>query len=197
MTAPDPAPAPTSRRAWTTLVPLAVFAGLAALFVVGLRQDDPSRIPSVLLDKPVPASTLPPLQGLMREGAPVPGIDPAALKGAVTLVNVWASWCGPCREEHPQLMALMDEPGLRIVGINYKDDPENARRFLGALGTPYTAVGVDSAGRAAIDWGVYGVPETFLVDPEGVIRYKHIGPITEPAMRDTLLPKIRELAAKP
>jgi cytochrome c biogenesis protein CcmG/thiol:disulfide interchange protein DsbE len=192
----DAAPASRPRRAWAVLLPLAVFAALAALFIVGLRQEDPSRIPSVLLDKPVPALELPPLQGLVRDGAPIPGLKPADFKGAVTLVNVWASWCGPCREEHPQLMALAGEPGLRLVGINYKDDPENARRFLGALGLPFSAVGVDSTGRAAIDWGVYGVPETFLVDRDGIIRYKHIGPITAEALERTLRPKIRELGGK-
>ncbi len=188
-------PAPARRRAWALLLPLLIFAALAGLFIVGLRQEDPSRIPSVLLDKPVPASELPPLEGLLSSGAPVPGINPEDFKGAVTLVNVWASWCGPCREEHPQLMALKGEPGVRLVGINYKDDPENARRFLGALGLPYAAVGVDTSGRTAIDWGVYGVPETFLVDQNGIIRYKHIGPITAESLERTLLPKIRALAA--
>lgn len=190
-------PAPARRRLWTTFLPLLVFAGLAVLFLVRLQDDDPSRIPSVLLDKPAPATDLPPLEGLAtREGIPVPGLKSADFQGKVTLVNVWASWCGPCREEHPQLLALAQEPGIRLVGINYKDDPENARRFLGSLGLPYAAVGVDAKGRTAIDWGVYGVPETFLVDRKGVIRYKQIGPISATALEQTLLPKIREVVGE-
>jgi cytochrome c biogenesis protein CcmG/thiol:disulfide interchange protein DsbE len=96
----------------------------------------------------------------------------------VTIVNVWASWCAPCRQEHPLLMDLAKDPSVRVVGVNYKDNPENARRFLGQLGNPFAVVGVDPSGRAAIDWGVYGVPETFVVGPDGTVRHKHIGPLT-------------------
>lgn len=192
----DTVPAPAKRRLWTTFLPLLVFAGLAALFYARLQDDDPSRIPSVLLDKPAPATELPPLDGLSKDGAPVPGLASADFQGKVTLVNVWASWCAPCREEHPQLLKLASEPGIRLVGINYKDDPENARRFLGALGLPYAAVGVDANGRTAIDWGVYGVPETFIVDRKGVIRYKHIGPISAAGLEQTLLPRVRAIAAE-
>ncbi|MGE0211048.1 MAG: DsbE family thiol:disulfide interchange protein [Parvibaculaceae bacterium] len=190
------APASTGRRLWTTFLPLLVFAGLAVLFLVRLQDDDPSRIPSVLLNKPAPVTELPPLEGLSKDGVPVPGLKSADFEGHVTLVNVWASWCAPCREEHPQLLALAQEPGVRLVGINYKDNPENARRFLGALGLPFAAVGVDESGRTAIDWGVYGVPETFLVDRKGVIRYKHIGPISATGLEQTLLPKVRAIAAE-
>ena len=112
----------------------------------------------------------------------MPGLDSASLKGQVTVVNVWASWCAPCREEHPVLMQLARMQGVRLVGINYKDQAENARRFLGALGNPFSAVGADTAGRAAIDWGVYGVPESFIVDANGAIAYKHVGPLTEQAL---------------
>lgn len=106
----------------------------------------------------------------------------AALRGHPVVVNVWASWCGPCRQEHPLLVELAKDPSIRVVGINQRDDPDNARRFLGALGNPYAAVGLDPKGRASIDWGVYGVPETFIVGPDGTIRHKHIGPLTAETM---------------
>jgi cytochrome c biogenesis protein CcmG/thiol:disulfide interchange protein DsbE len=160
------------------LLPVLVFTALAALFLFRLFSGDPSRIPSALIGRPVPSFALAPLPGLMHEGQPVPGLSDADLKaGTVTVVNVWASWCGPCRQEHPALMQLARSPSLRMVGINYKDNPENARRFLGALGSPFVAVGADPTGRTAIDFGVYGVPETFIVGPDGTIRYKHIGPV--------------------
>jgi cytochrome c biogenesis protein CcmG, thiol:disulfide interchange protein DsbE len=182
------------RRLIMALLPVLVFAGLAVLFAIGLTRDDPSKVPSVLIDKPAPQFELPPLEGLTRQGVPVPGFATADLaQGHVTLVNIWASWCAPCREEHPHLMTLSEIDGVRLVGINYKDAPENARRFLGALGLPYSAVGVDRSGRTFVDWGAYGVPETFLVDGQGIIRYKYIGPITPKALDETLLPRIREL----
>jgi cytochrome c biogenesis protein CcmG/thiol:disulfide interchange protein DsbE len=118
----------------------------------------------------------------------------ADLKGGVTLVNVWASWCGPCRDEHPLLIELARDPAIRLVGINYKDQPENARRFLGSLGNPFAAVGVDASGRAAIDWGVYGVPETFVIAPDGTIAYKHVGPITQATLQGPLREAIRKAA---
>lgn len=189
------APAPARRRLWTTLLPLLVFAGLAVLFYARLQDDDPSRIPSVLLDKPAPVTSLPPLDGLSKDGVPVPGLANADFQGNVTLVNVWASWCAPCREEHPQLLKLAAEPGIRLVGINYKDDPENARRFLGALGMPFAAVGVDANGRTAIDWGVYGVPETFVVDARGIIRFKHVGPLAPADLARELAPAIERARA--
>jgi len=174
-----------------------VFAVLAAIFAVGLTNKDPGRIPSVLLGKPVPEFELPPLGGLMEVGEPVGGLATRDLKtGEVTLVNVWASWCVPCRQEHPYLMALANQHGVRIAGLNYKDKPENARRFLGSLGNPFKRVGVDNKGSATVDWGVYGVPETFLVDGAGVIRYKWIGPITPRALKEELLPRVRSTQAK-
>jgi len=186
---PAEAPARASRMRILYLVPLFVFAALALLFLVRLYAGDPSQVPSALIGRPVPAFTLEPLPGLSQAGQPVPGLSDADLKGRVTVVNVWASWCVPCRQEHPALAELAKNPAVRVVGINYKDNPENARRFLGSLGNPFAAIGIDPNGRAAIDWGVYGVPETFIVGPDGTIRYKHVGPLTPetlPAFREAL-----------
>ncbi|MBL0403510.1 DsbE family thiol:disulfide interchange protein [Microvirga aerilata] len=168
-----------SRSRLIFLLPALVFVGLVALFGVQLISGkNPAEVPSVLINKPVPAFSLAPLEGLLAEGRPVPGFSNEDLKGRVTVVNVWASWCAPCRHEHPLLVELARDPSVRVVGINQRDNPDNARRFLGALGNPYAAVGVDPNGRASIDWGVYGVPETFIVGPDGTIRHKHIGPLT-------------------
>lgn len=179
-------PAAPKRRTALFVLPVVAFVLLAALFYMRLGGEDASLIPSALIDKPAPTLTLAPLDGLMRDGAPVPGLAPADFSGQVTLLNVFASWCGPCRQEHPVLMELAKDPRVRVVGLNYKDEPENARRFLGALGNPYAAVGVDPAGRAAIDWGVYGVPETFVVGPDGRIRFKFVGPLTPAAVAGPL-----------
>lgn len=182
----------TARPRLVFLLPVLVFFGLAGLFLFQLsRGEDPSRVPSVLINRPAPTFSLPPLEGLMANGKPVPGFSSEDLKGRVTVVNIFASWCAPCRDEHPLLVELAKDPSIRIVGINQRDNPENARRFLGALGNPYAAVGVDPNGRASIDWGVYGVPETFIVGPDGTIRHKHIGPLTPEAMAD-FVKKIRD-----
>ena len=187
---------PSRRRSWLPLVPLVAFLGLAAIFWYGLWSD-PSEIPSVLVNKPAPEFSLPPVPGLMRDGQPVNGLSLQDLKqGAVNVVNVWASWCAPCRQEHPLLMELSQRADIRLVGINQKDDPENAARFLGSLGEPFAAVGADTAGRVSVDWGVYGVPETFIVDGQGFIRFKWIGPLSEAAIRD-VLPREIEKAKKP
>ena len=182
-------------RRLVVLVPLIVFAGLTALFLVRLSAGDPSLIPSALIGHPVPQTALPPIAGLKRDGAGVPGIDPASFTGAVTVVNVWASWCVPCHDEAPLLMQLAQDQRLRVIGINYKDTPDNARRFLGRYGNPFGAVGVDGNGRAAIEWGVYGVPETFVVGREGKIVYKLVGPIT-PDNIDSVLKAEIEKAMK-
>lgn len=175
-------------RRWLAILPLAVFAALAAVFLFQLLSGrDAATIPSALIGAPAPATSLPALEGMN-----LPGFESAALAGKVTLVNVWASWCAPCREEHPILMALASRAGVDIVGLNYKDKPENARRFLGELGNPYDAIGVDTTGRAAIDWGVYGVPETFLVGRDGKIAWKHVGPFTEQSVAEQLLPEIEK-----
>ncbi|MGH6874715.1 MAG: DsbE family thiol:disulfide interchange protein [Aestuariivirgaceae bacterium] len=166
---------PSLRIVRLATVPLAVFAMLVAVFFIGLEGDDPSIVPSALIGKPVPAFELPPLEGMK-----LPGLASADLAGGkVTLVNVFASWCGPCRLEHPVLMQLAKRGDIAVAGINYKDESENARRFLTSLGVPYQAIGADRTGRAAIDWGVYGVPETFVVDGEGIIRFKWVGPISD------------------
>ena len=166
------------RRSFLMLLPLIFFAGLAVLFWFGLGAGDPSRIPSALIGHPAPQTQLPPLPGLTVNGEPVPGLDPSAFKGKVSVVNVWASWCVPCRDEAPLLTELGKDKRLQVIGINYKDAPDNARRFLGQYGNPYGMVGADGNGRAAIEWGVYGVPETFIVGREGKIAYKLVGPIT-------------------
>ncbi len=169
--------APPKRR-WLLALPLLAFAALAALFWVRLGDRDVSRIPSALIGRPAPQTVLPALDGLVRDGVAVPGIDAATFKGKVSLVNVWASWCVPCHEEAPLLTALAGDSRIQMVGINYKDQPDNARRFLGRYGNPFSHVGVDANGRAAIEWGVYGVPETFVVGRDGKIAYKLIGAIT-------------------
>jgi len=167
-------------------LPLLGFGALAAIFWFRLGTGDPSRIPSALIGRPAPLTALPPLEGLVNDGAQVPGLDPAVFKGKVSVVNVWASWCVPCHEEAPLLAELARDKRLQIVGINYKDAPDNARRFLGRYGNPFGIVGVDGNGRASIEWGVYGVPETFVVGREGTIVYKMVGPVT-PANFDTVL----------
>lgn len=179
----DAAPQPPRRRSFLFAVPLIAFAALAAVFWFRLGDGDPSKIPSALIGRPAPATALPPLEGLAAAGQPMPGLDPAAFKGRVSVVNVWASWCVPCHDEAPLLLALGQDAGLRarglqFVGINYKDAADNARRFLGRYGNPFDRVGVDANGRASIDWGVYGVPETFIVGRNGTIAYKLVGPIT-------------------
>src|ERR1700740_2924904 len=166
----------TSR--WLMALPLIAFAALAAIFWFRLGSGDPSRIPSALIGHPAPQTALPALAGLVSDGAQVPGLDPAVFSGKVSVVNVGASWCVPCHDEAPLLTELAKDKRLQLVGINYKDAPDNARRFLGRYGNPFGVVGVDANGRAAIEWGVYGVPETFVVGREGKIVYKLVGPIT-------------------
>jgi len=183
------------RRRLLVLVPLLVFIGLVLLFLIRLHGGDPSRIPSALIGHPAPQTSLPPIAGLDRNGEPVPGIDPAGFRGAVTVVNVWASWCVPCHDEAPLLMQLAQDRRVRLVGINYKDEPDNARRFLGRYGDPFAAAGADRSGRAAIEWGVYGVPETFIVGRDARITYKLVGPITPDNLTTVLKPQIEKALA--
>jgi cytochrome c biogenesis protein CcmG, thiol:disulfide interchange protein DsbE len=183
------------RRRLIVFVPLALFLALAGLFLIRLFAGDPSRIPSALIGRPAPATALPQVAGLVRDGAPVPGVAPENFAGAVTLVNVWASWCVPCHDELPLLMKLAEDKRIRLVGINYKDQPDNARRFLGRYGNPFVAVGADGNGRASIEWGVYGVPETFIVGRDGRIAYKLVGPITAANLDTALKPAIEKALA--
>ena len=189
----DPAmPATPPKRRWLMALPLLVFAALALLFWFRLGDSDISRIPSALIGHPVPKTTLPPLSGLVSDGKPVPGIDPATFEGKVSLVNVWASWCVPCHGEAPLLTELAKDRRVQFVGINYKDAPDNARRFLGRYGNPFGVVGADDNGRASIEWGVYGVPETFVVGRDGTIVYKLVGAITPENVDTVLKPEIEK-----
>jgi len=170
------------------LLPVAIFVAIAGALFVGLSPDrNPQVVPSALIDKPVPTFALPPLQGRTL------GLASDDLKGEVALVNVFASWCGPCRVEHPLLMDLAGKRVVKVHGINYKDKPEAAADWLARLGDPYTRTGADRDGRVSIDWGVYGVPETFVVDREGRIRYKHVGPLMPEDLEQKILPLIRRL----
>jgi cytochrome c biogenesis protein CcmG, thiol:disulfide interchange protein DsbE len=182
-------------RRFVVLIPLVVFSGLVLLLLIRLYAGDPSRIPSALIGRPAPQTDLPPVAGLDRDGTPVPGLDPDDFKGAVTVVNVWASWCGPCHDEAPLLIQLARDSRLRLVGINYKDQADNARRFLGRYGNPFAAAGADLNGRAAIEWGVYGVPETFVVGRDARIAYKLVGPITAENLDKVLKPEIEKALA--
>lgn len=193
----EAAPAASGRRRLLiAFLPLVVFIALSGVFLYQLGSGkDASEIPSVLIGTRAPSLDLPPLEGLSANGAPVPALTDAAIEGKLALVNVWASWCVPCRQEHPILLELARDPRIELVGINYKDKNENALRFLGELGNPFAAVGVDPVGKAAIDWGVYGIPETYLVAPDGEILFKQIGPFTVESLRDKLLPAIEKAVA--
>jgi cytochrome c biogenesis protein CcmG, thiol:disulfide interchange protein DsbE len=182
----------TPRRSFIVVLPLLVFGAVASLFLSGLFGRDKAQLPSTLIGRPSPDVALPALNGLVVTGSPlvagslptapgaVPGFGADDLrKGGVTLVNVFASWCAPCHAEHPQLMELSKDTRFRIFGINQKDSPDNARRFLGSKGNPYAAVGIDPNGRASIEWGVYGVPESFIIKGDGTIVHKLVGPLTE------------------
>jgi len=188
---------PGWRRGLLLFIPLGVFLVLAAIFYIRLGAGDISRIPSALIGRPAPATMLPGVAGLERDGKPVPGLDAESFKGTVAVVNVWASWCVPCRDEAPLLLALARDQRVRILGINYKDSPDNARRFLARYGNPYAANGADSNGRASIEWGVYGVPETFVVGRDGRIAYKLIGPIEPNNLEKALKPEIEKALAAP
>ncbi len=187
---------PAKRRNLLVVLPLGVFIALAALFLFRLYAGDPSRIPSALIGYPAPPTNLPPVEGLIRDGKPVPGVTNATFAGAVTLVNVWASWCVPCADEVLFLDQLSKDKRIQLVGINYKDAPENARRFLNRYGNPFAATGADGNGRTSIDWGVYGVPETFIVGRDGHIAFKLVGPIDANNLAKTLEPEIAKAAAR-
>ncbi len=171
------------------IVPLLLFIVMAVFLALGLKLK-PSEIPSPLLNKPAPAFSAPKLND------PNVKLSPADLKGKVWLFNVWASWCVSCRAEHPILNQLAKQQATIIVGLNYKDDPEAAKKWLSSLGNPYNDSVMDADGRIGIDWGVYGVPETFVMDKQGIVRYKHTGPVTEDDVKNTFLPLISKLQAE-
>lgn len=171
------------------LVPLGIFLILMAFLFIGLGLN-PREVPSPLIDKSAPEFSLPTVKN------PRKTLSLADLSNEVSLFNVWASWCVSCRQEHPLLVELARQGLVPIYGLNYKDARQDALRWLKTLGDPYTASAFDQDGRVGIDWGVYGVPETFIVDRRGVIRYKHTGPISVSDWRDTLLPMIRQLQAE-
>ena len=176
------------------LLPLLAFAALALLLFVGVRMNsgrDTSAIPSPLIGKPVPTFSLPVL------GDPKRMINNADLRGKPVLINVWGSWCPTCRDEHPQITALARSGKVRVLGYNYKDAPEDAQRWLQQFGNPFELVITDEDGRAALDWGIYGAPETFLVDAGGVIRWKTVGPVTEDVIRDQIEPALARMEKKP
>jgi cytochrome c biogenesis protein CcmG/thiol:disulfide interchange protein DsbE len=170
------------------LIPLAIFIAMLGFLGAGLKLD-PREVPSPLIDKPAPAFRLQILD------APSRLVTPADMRGQVWLLNVWASWCAGCREEHPLLVELARSRAVPIYGLDYKDQPGDAHRWLTDFGNPYTAVVTDPDGRAGIEYGVYGVPETFVIDKAGIIRYKQIGPITPKALQETILPLVKKLNA--
>jgi cytochrome c biogenesis protein CcmG, thiol:disulfide interchange protein DsbE len=174
----------TARR----IVPLAVFVLMLGLLGAGLRSG-PRDLPSPLIGQPAP-----PLQLASLDSAPTSSV-PDALRGQVWVLNVWASWCAPCREEHPAWVAFAQSQRVPLYGLNYKDRPDDARRWLANFGNPYVQSLSDADGKAGIDWGVYGVPETFVIDRHGVVRHRHVGPITPQFMRETLLPLLQRLGA--
>ena len=169
-------------------LPLLALTALVVWLALALAPGrDPSTLPSALIDKPAPALDLPSIH------PDRPGLSAADLKGRATIVNVFASWCVPCRAEHPVLSRLARMDGVHLVGLNWKDKPEAARAFLAELGDPYERIGSDPSGRAGIDWGVYGVPETYVVDAEGRIRYKHVGPLSEEDLKGVILPVLHKV----
>jgi cytochrome c biogenesis protein CcmG/thiol:disulfide interchange protein DsbE len=188
----DEYPSPARKRGFGWVIaPLVIFSVLVAVFAFALQTGDPSKLPSALLGKPVPATQFAALEGLVEDGKAVPGFSSTELAGGtVSVVNFWASWCAPCAEEQPLLVELQKSSGVALYGVNYKDDPVSARRFLGRYGNPFTALGTDPTGRGAIDWGVYGMPETFVVNGKGEIVFKHVGPVSPVSMQTKLIPAI-------
>ena len=185
-------------RKWGLALPLLLFTALAGLFWYALQGGDPSRLPSALVGKKVPAFTLPPIEGMPSGTSGAQGFSDVDLAdGKPTILNVWASWCVPCHAEHPLLMQLAKEPGVRLYGINFKDDAAAARRFLGRYGNPFLRVGADRSGRTAIDFGVYGVPETYVIAGDGKIAYRHVGPLSEAAITEKILPLVQGPRATP
>ena len=189
MSTAEQAPRRRSRGRALVLLPATLFAALAAAFYWGLMNSD-DRLPSALIGRAVPEFDLPPIEG--RDD----GLSSADLQGEVSIVNVWASWCVPCRVEMPLLVELAAQGTVPIHGINYKDAPDAALAFLDETGDPYTRIGADRSGRASIDWGVYGLPETFVIDAQGRIAYKHVGPFDRRSLEQDILPVVRRLQSE-
>lgn len=181
-------------KIWSSILPLFIFLGIAgaSYSLLSTEGRDVSALPSALIDKPAPELSVPELKGLSVNGEQIPGMTPGMFKDKISIVNVFASWCVPCRQEHPQIVKLGEDDRLQIVGINQRDSTKNALGFLAELGNPYDSVGVDRSGRASIEWGVYGVPETFIVNHEGRIIFKHVGPISRRSLEEKLMPIIED-----
>lgn len=186
---------PRRRRSVVTYAPIAIFAILAIVFAFQLINNDGSDLPSTMIGRAAPEFDMPALEGLTNANGPVPGFSNEDLSGQITVVNVFASWCGPCRQEHPFIEELGEDDRFALYGINHTDQTVNALAFLSDFGNPYDAVGIDPRQRVSIDWGVYGVPETFVVDQDGVVREKFIGPISAERLENEVMPAIEELLA--
>ncbi len=195
----ETSPTKTSGRSnYVRLLPVGIFLVIAGFFALALQSGEPSKLPSMLIGKPVPQTTFPPIEGLLTDGRAVPGFSNADLaKGRVSLVNFWASWCPTCIEEHSLIADLKAASGIDVYGVDYKDEAAAARRFLGRYGNSFTALGTDTSGRNAIDWGVYGTPETFVVNGRGDIVYKHVGALTPESIKTKILPAIKAARAAP
>ncbi|MCB1504201.1 MAG: DsbE family thiol:disulfide interchange protein [Hyphomicrobiaceae bacterium] len=190
-------PAEGRQRSGFVVLPVAIFFGLAIMFAFALFSGDPSKLPSALIGRPAPQVDFAPLEGLKHAEQQVPGFTAKELaEGNVHVVNFWASWCIPCVQEHPYLVELQKRTGVAIMGVNYKDGADDGRRFIGRYGNPFKAVGVDPLGRGAIEWGVYGMPETFIVDGSGRIAFKQVGPITNEAALEKMIAEIEKARAK-
>jgi cytochrome c biogenesis protein CcmG/thiol:disulfide interchange protein DsbE len=197
--ATDERPSPPRKRGFGWVVaPVLIFGALVAVFAFALKTGDPSKLPSALIGKRAPATAFAPVEGLVDAGKPVPGFSGADLAtGKPSVVNFWASWCVPCAEEQPLLVDLQKRTGVTLWGVNYKDDPVAARRFLGRYGNPFAGVGADPNGRGAIEWGVYGMPETFVLNGKGEIIFKHVGPVSADSIEKKLMPAIERAKAAP
>ena len=184
------------KSSFMRLLPFLAFAGIAVAFGVALMTAEPTKIPSTLIGQTVPKSEFPAIEGLAAEGTAIPGFTSADLaKGKVTIINFWASWCAQCVEEHPLLDKLAATSGADLFGVNYKDTTVAARRYLGRYGNPYMAIGTDANGRTAIDWGVYGMPETFIVDGDGTVLYRFAGPLVDADYQVRFLPELQRALA--
>lgn len=185
-------PPPQRRIGWVAL-PVAIFGTIAFLFAVALKPGgDPSRLPSVFIGKPAPAYAFAAIPELATATPVATGFNQSAFATGpnVTVLNFFASWCAPCVDEHPQLVEIGKRPGVTLAGVNVKDDPSAARQFLSRYGNPFAVIGADRNGRGSIEWGVYGTPETFILDPQGRITFKHVGPISQADLAAKIYPAI-------